>query len=68
MFGDNAFPIRMKGIPLGDIRIGFQWQEVKAHVNHIFRLFHHLVFCNLEGGLCYCHGKVIDLNAVKLPD
>lgn len=31
-------------------------------------LLHHLALCNPEGSLCDCHGKIIDLNAVKLRD
>ena len=68
MLGYYALPVLPQGVPLNDIRIGFQRKEIKGHVDHIFGFLHHLTFRDPQGSLGNGHGKIVDLNPVKLPD
>ena len=68
VLGHHALPVQTQGVPLNDIRVGFQGKEIKAHVDDIFGFLHHLALGNPQGGLGYGHGKIVDLNPVKLPD
>jgi hypothetical protein len=37
-------------------------------MNHVLCLLHHLAFRNPERGFCNGHGKIVDFDAVKLPN
>gem|GEM_PF-5387144 len=37
-------------------------------MDDIFGFLHHLALGDPQGSLCNCNGKIIDLDAVKLPD
>ena len=65
-FGDDGFPVQAEGVALGDVGVGFQGQEVQAHADDIFGLFHHLALCDPEGSFGNGGGEVVDLDTVEL--
>lgn len=66
--GNHALPIQPEGVSFHDVGVGFQGQEIKAHVYHILGFLHHLAFGNPQGGLGHGHGEVVNLDAVELAD
>ena len=68
MPGDHVRPLRPQGVPLHNVGIGFQRQEIQGHVYHVLGFLHHLTFRNPKGRLCHSHSEVVDFNAVKLAD
>ena len=63
---NNLLPIQPQSIPLNDISISFQRQEVNVTVDNIHCFCQHLRLCYPERGFRNRHRKIVYLNTVEL--
>ena len=67
-FGRDGCPVDFQCVAFANVGVTFQRQKIQVVMNNFLRLLHHLKFGNPQRGLSHGNSKVVDLNAVELPD